>query len=156
MSPKNKNTLTPGVDYPAVAISFFAHDGNGNFLLFKRTKNKHENEGYWESGGGRLHKNETLEEGLRRELLSTIHCEEVCIDEVLSPVTQIYRNKEGQTVHWIILPHIVKINPNEITVTDEESLEAIGWFELSSLPDPLHHVTAQVIVDFRELFTKYK
>lgn len=155
-SQKQKKKLTPGIDYPAICVGFYAHDGNGKFLFLKRSLQARDFQGYWEPGGGRLHKNETIEEALIREMSEEIDCPSGIIDEVLPPVSQIVKNDEGKMVHWVILPHIVRVNPEEVSLKDVEKIDEIGWFGLGELPDPLHPTVARELVDFEEIFRKYQ
>jgi 8-oxo-dGTP diphosphatase len=153
---KQKKKLRPGIDYPAICVAFYAHDGNGKFLFLKRSDKARDFQGFWESGGGRLHKNELIEETLIREMSEEIDCSSGVIDEVLPPVSQIVKNDEGKTVHWVILPHIVRVDPADVNLKDTEKIDEIGWFALGELPDPLHPTVARELVDFVEIFQKYQ
>jgi ADP-ribose pyrophosphatase YjhB (NUDIX family) len=155
-SPKQKRKLVPGIDYIGVSVVFYAHDGNGKFLFLKRSEKVNDFQGCWESGGGRLHKNETIEEALIREMSDEVNCSSLVVDEVLPPVSQIVRNDEGKMVHWLILPHIVRVDSDEVQLKNIENIEEIGWFGLDALPDPLHPTVAREIVDFAEIFQKYQ
>lgn len=155
-SPKHKKKLIPGIDYTGISVAFYAHDGNGKFLFLKRSKDARDFQGFWESGGGRLHKNELIEEALIREMSEEIDCPSGVIDEILPPVSQIVKDDEGRMVHWVILPHVVRVDPHEVKLKDTEKIDEIGWFELGGLPDPLHPTVARELVDFAEIFQTYQ
>ncbi|MEI7709419.1 MAG: hypothetical protein WCI76_01755 [bacterium] len=46
--------MQKGVDYIAVGVSYFCHDGKGNYLMNKRSKNCRDEHGTWDLGGGGL------------------------------------------------------------------------------------------------------
>ena len=67
--------MIKGVDYTGITICFICHDGEGNFLVNKRTENCRDEHGTWDFGGGGLKFGEKVEDGLKRELK-----EEYCTD----------------------------------------------------------------------------
>ena len=46
--------MEEGVEYIGVGVVFFCHDGEGNFILSKRTKNTRDEHGRWDPGGGAI------------------------------------------------------------------------------------------------------
>ena len=60
--------MIKGVDYPGVTVVFLCHDGKGNYLLGKRSKNCRDEQGRWDSGGGGLDLGSSVEETLKREI----------------------------------------------------------------------------------------
>ena len=44
--------MEKGIDYIGVGVSFICHDGKGNYLMNKRSKNCRDEHGKWDFGGG--------------------------------------------------------------------------------------------------------
>ena len=61
--------MQKGIDYPGVSVVFFCHDGNGNYLLHKRSKNARDEQGRWDMGGGGLEFGDTVIEKLKEEIM---------------------------------------------------------------------------------------
>jgi 8-oxo-dGTP diphosphatase len=145
--------MKAGKDYIGVSVAFFCHDGQGNFLFHKRSQNCRDEQGSWDSGGGKLEFGETFEEGLMRELLEEYGCTGT-IDEALPPNSYI-REDESNKRHWVILPYIVKVKRDDAKLNEPESMTAIGWFKMSDLPEPLHSGVKSDIEMYKEYFKKY-
>jgi len=60
--------LKRGIDHIGVTVNFFIHDGDGNVLLQKRSKNCRDEQGKWDIGGGAVEFGEELEEAVAREV----------------------------------------------------------------------------------------
>ena len=60
--------MRKGIDYIGVGVVFFCHDGNGNFLMSKRSKNTRDEHGRWDPGGGSIELGEPVEGALEREI----------------------------------------------------------------------------------------
>ena len=70
----NEDEARAGFDYPGVAICYFCHDGEGNYLFAKRTEKCRDEHFKWECGGGGMHFGESIETTLHREVK-----EEYCV-----------------------------------------------------------------------------
>ena len=57
-----------GVDFTGITIVFICHDGGGNFLMAKRSKNCRDEQGNWDIGGGSLEFSENILDTLKREI----------------------------------------------------------------------------------------
>src|SRR5579862_8107330 len=95
------SSLKAGLDYVAVGVSFYCHDGRGNFLMHKRSRNCRDEQGRWDFGGGKLEFGEQPEEAVLREVR-----EEYCcagrIQEILPPISR-FREHDGRSTHWLSL-----------------------------------------------------
>lgn len=60
--------MKKGEDFTGVAVVYFCHDGQGNFLLNKRSVNCRDELGAWDPGGGGLEFGDTIENTLRKEI----------------------------------------------------------------------------------------
>jgi 8-oxo-dGTP diphosphatase len=138
--------MDAGIDYIGVTVTFYCHDGNGRFLLHKRSQSCRDEQGRWDVGGGQLDFGEDPEAGVLREVLEEYGCHGV-IDEALLPCSVI-RQVGDRKSHWIAFPFIVRVNPSEVINNEPDKIEELGWFRLSELPQPLHSaVEARVIRD---------
>lgn len=128
--------LSQGADYIGVGCVFFCHDGKGNILLHKRSKNCRDEIGRWDVGGGALELGESFEEAVKREVF-----EEYCtLPKKLRflGVKNILR-KDGDTLtHWVSLFFEVLVDPKTVKLGDPKKMDEMGWFRKNSLPKPLH------------------
>ncbi len=128
--------MKKGIDYIAVGVSYFCHDGNGNYLMNKRSINCRDEHGRWDIGGGGIDFDDTIEQTLRKELK-----EEYCVENVSYEFLgskDIFREQEGQKTHWIQFFFRVQVDPKEVKNGEPHKFEEIGWFKLDNLPTPLH------------------
>ena len=63
-----KSELKKGVDFIGVTVVYFCHDGNGKFIMAKRSKNTRDEHGKWDIGGGGVEFGESVEKTLRKEI----------------------------------------------------------------------------------------
>ena len=145
--------MKPGLDYIGISTAFICHDGNGRFLLGKRSKNCRDEQGAWEFGGGVLEFGFTLEENVLREIKEEYGCEGT-IEEELPPIT-LFRNSEGEKTHWVTIPYIVRVNPSKAKLNEPESQDEIGWFRLDEFPQPFHTGATSIFEAYRDRFRKY-
>jgi 8-oxo-dGTP diphosphatase len=128
--------LKRGVDFIGVTVCFIVHDGRGNILLQKRSKNTRDEQGKWDIGGGAVEFGETLDEAVRREVT-----EELCsppLDVEFLMAYEAHRNHDGKPTHWIALLHSVQINPELVKIGEPDRIDEIDWFNSINLPSPLH------------------
>ncbi len=128
--------MEKGIDYIAVGVSYFCHDGNGKYLMNKRSTNCRDEHGRWDIGGGGVDFDDTVEETLRKELK-----EEYCVENMsyeFLGYNDIFREHNGYKTHWIQFFYRVKVNPKEVRNGEPHKFDEIGWFTLDKLPTPLH------------------
>ncbi len=129
--------MRQGVDYVGVGVVFFCHDGKGNFVMSKRSKNTRDEHGRWDPGGGGIEFGEKIEDALRREIK-----EEYCTDVInfdFLGFRDVHRvDEKGNKTHWVILDFKVLIDKNKVKNGVPRQHEAIGWFKLNKLPNPVH------------------
>lgn len=143
-----------GVDYIGISTPFYCHDGKGNFLLHKRSKNCRDEQGNWDPGSGKLDFGTTLEENVLREVFEEYGCTGE-IQERL-PSHDIFRENNGVKTHWVAVPFFVKVDPSQVKNNEPEKIDEIGWFTLDNLPTPLHTGFAFTLNTYKEYFDKYK
>ncbi len=145
--------MKTGVDFTGVAISFNCHDGEGNFVLQKRSENCRDEQGTWTAGGGTLEFGESPEEALARELKEEYGCEGI-IEEAAPPKSFSLDNGERK-IHWIILRYFVRVNRDDVKLNEPESMTEIGWFKVNNLPSPLHSGAKTDFENLKDYFKKY-
>ncbi len=128
--------MRKGVDYPGIAIVFACHDGNGNFLLSKRSVESRDEKGMWAQGGGALELGDTEEYTLRKEIMEE-YCTEVIEIEYLGH-REVLREQEGVKTHWIAHDFKVLIDRSMVKNGEPHKADEIGWFSLEELPSPMY------------------
>ena len=146
--------MKPGKDYVGVSTLFFCTDGNGNFVMAKRGPNSRDEQGRWETGGGQLEFNSTLEENVLRELREEYGCSGEILEQL--PPFEVFREQSGSKTHWVGIPYIIKVDPAEVINNEPESIDEIGWFTFDNLPRPLHSQFERAMVQYKDYFEKYQ
>lgn len=145
--------MIKGVDYPGVCTVFYCHDGQGNWVFHKRSKNTRDEHGAWDTGSGSLEFGLTLEENVLKEVQEEYGCRGI-IEEQLA-ATAVMREWQGNQTHWIAIPFIVRVNPKEVRIGEPEAMDEIGWFALDNLPQPLHTGFAGMLPAYRIHLERY-
>ena len=125
-----------GEDYTGVAVVYFCHDGNGNFLLNKRGVNCRDEHGTWDPGGGGIEFSDTVENSLRKEIKEE-YCTNVIEYEFLG-FRDVHREHNGKKTHWIALDFRVLVDRNKVSNGEPHKFDSVEWFTLDKLPSPLH------------------
>ena len=128
--------MKKGVDYTGVTIVFACHDGEGNFLLSKRSTQCRDEHGTWDPGGGGLEFGDTVEGTLRKEIMEE-YCTNVLAFEPLG-YRDVHREHDGVKTHWIALDFRVLIDRSKVQNGEPHKAEELGWFRLDNLPSPMH------------------
>lgn len=132
-----KHDLKRGVDFIGVTCSFVCHDGDGRFLMHKRSKNCRDEQGRWDNGGGAHEFGHSLEDTVRREVK-----EEYGADALEVTFIKVYdahrKLADGTATHWVAVMFAVKVDPAQAKNNEPHKIDEIGWFTTGSLPSPLH------------------
>jgi 8-oxo-dGTP diphosphatase len=128
--------LKKGFDYPGITLVYFCHDGQGNFLMAKRSVNARDEHGRWDIGGGGLEFGDTVEQTLRKEIKEEYNSE-VLGYEFLG-FRDVHREHQGQKTHWVALDFKVLIDRSKARINEPHKFDALDWFVLERLPDPVH------------------
>lgn len=139
--------MKKGIDYIGNTVVFACHDGQGRYLLSKRTTQCRDEHGTWDPGGGGVELHDSIEETLRKEI-SEEYCADIISSEFLG-YRSVHREQEGVPTHWIALDFKVLIDPASVRNGEPHKLEEIKWFTLDDLPSPLHS-------QFPHFLEKYK
>lgn len=134
---KNKySCMKKGVDYTGVAVVFFCHDGEGNFVMQKRGVNCRDENGVWDIGGGGVKFDERIEDAITREVKEEYGAE-VKAFEFLG-YRDVHREKDGVKSHWLSLDFKVLVDRAEVICNETDMFDELGWFRLDTLPTNLH------------------
>ena len=128
--------MKKGEDFIGVSVIYFCHDGEGNFLLNKRSENCRDEHGKWDPGGGGLEFGDTVENTLKKEIK-----EEYCVDPLNYEFLghrDVHRETNGIKTHWIALDFKVRVDRSKVKNGEPHKFDGIGWFKLDNLPSPLH------------------
>lgn len=126
-----------GTSFVGVGTVFFCHDGNGKFLMSKRSKNSRDEQGRWEHCAGGLKWGSTAEDNLRRELKEELDADAIKIE--FMGYRDVFRKlDDGTPTHWLMLDFAVQVDPKQVKRNEPDMSDEIGWFELGKLPSPIH------------------
>lgn len=145
--------MKKGVDYTAITVSYMCHDGQGNFLLNKRSTNCRDEHGRWDFGGGGLDFGETVQGNLKKELMEE-YCVEPLSIEFLGYL-DLFREMEGVKTHWLSLEFLVEVDRAKVKNGEPHKFEEIGWFRLDNLPTPAHSTQGLLIETFKDKLAKF-
>lgn len=141
---ENKNLK--GVDYIGISVCYFCHDGKGNFVMMKRSKNTRDEHGLWDAGGGGLEFGETVEQRLREEIK-----EEYCVD-ILDYEFLGYRDShrihQDKKTHWVNIDFKVLVDRDKVKNGEPHKFDELAWFTLDNLP-PVDEMHSQMPAFFK-------
>ena len=140
--------MKKGEDYVGVTLSFFCHDGKGNFVLTKRSNNCRDEHGRWDFGGGGLDLHETVENQLRTEIREEL-CAEILEFEFLG-YRDVHREHEGVKTHWVSLDFKALVAPTEVKNGEPHKFDEVRWFPFTSLPSPIHSQLPLFLEKYKE------
>ncbi len=138
--------MKAGTDYIGVAVGVLLINETGEVFLTKRGPHATNERGTWEIPGGKVRFGETLTAAARREMR-----EEYGVDITLThrfPAQDHLLPDERQ--HWVPTCFLGRIsagmNPR---IMEPDKCEAVGWFALDRLPEPLSVITTTDIRTYR-------
>ncbi len=128
--------MRKGIDYPGISIVYLCHDGRGNILFQKRSKNCRDEHGCWDIGAGALELGDSVEETLKKEIKEE-YCTDVLAYEFLG-YRDVHRVNNEEKTHWVGLDFIVYVDRDKVRNGEPNKFEGIGWYRLGNLPQPSH------------------
>ncbi len=145
--------MKKGFDHIGISVSYFCHDGNGKYLMNKRSINCRDEHGCWDFGGGSIEFGDSIEDTLRKEIKEE-YCADVVEYTLLGP-TESFREFDNRKSHWVHLHFLVRIDPAQVKNGEPHKFDEIGWFNLDSLPSPLHSQTTGDLEKFKDKLGKF-
>ena len=140
--------MKKGVDYTGVTIVYYCHDGQGNFVMSKRSTSCRDEHGRWDPGGGGLEFGDTVENTLKKEIKEE-YCTDVLSYEFLG-FRDVHREHDGVKTHWIGLDFKVLVDRGKVKNGEPNKFDEIGWFSIDNLPDPVHSQFPKFLELYRE------
>ena len=141
--------MKKGIDYVGVAVAGFVHDGKGNYLFDLRTENCRDEQNCWEfAGGGGLEVGETIEAGLRREILEELGVEALSIEFIGN--REVFRDNTGVLTHWLTFDHLVQVNPDDVKIMEPDMCAELRWCSLDNLPTPPYSQMMNVVEKYKD------
>lgn len=128
--------MQKGVDFIGVAVVYFCHDGQGSFVLSKRSHRCRDEHGCWDPGGGGIDFDDTIENTLRKEILEEYDTD-ILKTEFLG-YRDMHREHNGQKTHWIALDFKVLVDKAKVKNDEPHKFDDVKWFRLDNLPAPMH------------------
>ncbi|MDP2838027.1 MAG: NUDIX domain-containing protein [Candidatus Moranbacteria bacterium] len=134
---KKSFDLKKGVDFIGVTCVFLCHDGQGNFLMHRRSKNCRDEIGKWDTGSGSMEFGETPEQAVTREIE-----EEYCVKPKKLQFAGIRNalrvNQHQEPTHWVALLFVAQVDSKKVRIGEPDKMEELRWFRMNELPKPLH------------------
>ncbi|HLH63255.1 MAG TPA: NUDIX domain-containing protein [Ktedonobacteraceae bacterium] len=135
--------MKAGYDYPGVGVGAMVFNQEGKVFLAKRGPRAWNEQGTWEFPGGKVSFKETLAHAIVREFEEEYGMTIELID--LLGVNDHILEAE----HWVSPTFIARFVGGTPTILEPEKCSEIGWFALSSLPEPLSVVTQEDVRIYR-------
>ncbi len=142
-----------GQDYIGVITPFFCHNGRGQFLFYRRGKEAKDELGVWDCSGGSMQFGEQPVETVLRKLKSQYGVEPVNFEEL--PAHSVLVDIDGIPNHWLAIPFIVQVDPEQVRIGEPHKMDEIGWFDLDALPEPIHPGAADILRTYSERFSAH-
>lgn len=123
--------MTKGFDYPGISIVFLCHDGDGNYLMAKRTEQCRDEHGKWDPGAGSLEFGEKIQDALRRELFEEYGVEPIRIQ--MLGCRDVHRECQGHPTHWVAVDFKVQVDREKVINKEPHKHSEIKWFSANEL-----------------------
>ncbi len=140
--------MKKGLDYIGVAVGVMIFNEKGELFISKRSQNCTNERGKWEIPGGSVEFGEKLTEAAIREAKEEFGIDIAIIKQF--PAADHILDDENQ--HWVPTTFLARITgDSQPVIMEPHKCDAIGWFPLDSLPQPLSVITAHDIM----YYTRY-
>lgn len=152
----NQSRPQKGLDYPGVTVCCVCHDGQGNLLLNKRTKQCRDEWERWDNWGGGVEFGDTLEETILRELAEEGNITPLKIERGDQVLDVLRHAPDGRPSHWVAIPYAVLIEHRQYQSPEPEKFSEAAWFPLTNLPQPRHSFFDQDLAAVAPVLAKYQ
>lgn len=122
-----------GIDYIGLSVTYFCHDGKGNFVMAKRSQRCRDEHGKWDTGGGAVEFGISVEETLAQEIKEE-YCCNIIKTEFLG-YRDVHRIQAGKATHWLALDFKVQVDPQQVKIGEPHKFLELKWFTFNTLPD---------------------
>ncbi|MGK7914731.1 MAG: NUDIX domain-containing protein [Prochloraceae cyanobacterium] len=129
--------MIEGRDYIGVGVGAVIVNEEGLLFLAKRGYAARNERETWEFPGGGVQFGETLVEAIKREIFEEYGIE-IEVKELLGVFDHIL---SAEKEHWISITYLASHLTGNAKINEPQKCEAIGWFSLKNLPQPLSKIT---------------
>ena len=129
--------MIEGRDHIGVGVGAMILNEEGLIFLAKRGPAARNERGAWEFPGGGVRFDERMVDAIRREIREEYGIE-IEVWEQLGAFDHILPREKQ---HWVSVTFIASLLSGVPRILEPEKCEAIGWFSLDMLPEPLSVVT---------------
>ncbi len=140
--------MQKGIDYVGVTISYFCHDGNGNYILNKRGLNCRDEHGTWDNGGGSLEFSIPVVENLKKEIKEEYNAD--VLEYEFLGYRDVHRVQNKIQTHWVSLDFKVKVDPQQVKNNEPHKFVDVQWFSLGNFPETLHSQLPKALEMYNE------
>ena len=142
--------MQKGFDYIGQAATTLCHDGNGRYLLGRRSDKCRDEHFTWDPiGSGAIEFGDTIIETIHKEVKEECNADVVAIEFL--GVREAFRTHNGVPTHWIQFDHKVQIDPTQVQINEPEKCLELEWFPLDQFPEPLHSQFPHFLSKYRHL-----
>lgn len=128
--------MQKGIDYTGITIVYICHDGQGEYLFQKRSRNCRDEHDRWDIGGGGLEFGDTVLGTLEKEIAEEYRTS--VLGHHFLGYRDVHREHEGRKTHWLALDFKVLVDRKTVANGEPHKFSEIGWFKSSDFPSPLH------------------
>jgi len=120
-----------GEDFVGVSLVYFCHDGQGNFIMAKRSRQARDEQGRWDIGAGALEWGMTVDDNLRKEIMEE-YSTPVLGHEFLG-YRDVRRSEADWQSHWIALDFKVLVDRTQVKIGEPHKFDELDWFTLETV-----------------------
>lgn len=141
--------MKKGIDHIGIGVSYYVHDGNGNFVMTKRSKNCRDEHGRWDFGGGGIDHGDTIEQTLHKEVREEFDAD-IKEFEFLGYTESFRPAEDGATNHWVQFQFKVLVDRDQVKNNEPHKFDDLQWFTIDNLPSPLHSQAEKELIRFKK------
>ncbi|MEI8223900.1 MAG: NUDIX domain-containing protein [bacterium] len=139
-----------GLDYPAITICYVCHDGQGNYLMNKRSIQCNDEHGAWDFGGGRVEFGDSIVQTVHKELREEYGVTPKEINFL--GYHDLFRTSDRGLRHWLCMIFLVEVDREQVINGEPHKFDEIKWVTLDNLPTPLHplaHLEVRMVNEYK-------
>ncbi len=139
--------MEKGFDYIGLTVSFYCHDGAGNYVIHQRSDKCRDEHGTWDFGGGGIKFGETIEDALLREIKEEYGTEPLELEFL--GFGDNFRTISGRKSHWIGFRYRVLLDRDKVINGEPEKHTELRWVTMDDLPTPLHSMVPAELEEYQ-------